>query len=107
MKELQASEGIAIAALGLAVLETIKIYKDTAPSLKDIRCAAPRDFQSRQLLLDADILGLVVVLAIGGGGAILLKRWYPLLLSAAALLLISAYYRSVLRSANEGMVSSD
>lgn len=96
-------EGVAIAALGLAVVETIKIYQDTAPSLREMRCAEPGDFTSRQLILDADMLGLVVVLAIGGGGALLVRRWYPLLLAGAALLMISAYYRSVLRSANEGL----
>jgi hypothetical protein len=104
---LEASEGIGIAAIGLAVLETIKIYCDNAPSLRDLRCASPGDFTSRQLILDADMLGLIVVVALGGGGAMLLRRWYPLLLSAMALLLISAYYRSVLRSGNEGMVSSE
>lgn len=100
-----ANEGVGIAALSLAVVETIKIYCDTAPDLKDLRCASPGDFVQRQMILDADMLGLVVVLALGGGGAVVLRRWYPLLLSAMALLLISAYYRSVLRSANEGMSS--
>lgn len=95
--------GIAFAALGVAVAETIKIYQDTAPSLRDLRMATPGDFTSRQLVLDADMLGLIVVVALGGGGAFLIRRWYPLLLAAAALLLISAYYRSVLRSANEGL----
>ena len=96
-------EGVAFAALGVAVVETIKMYQDTAPTLRDLRCATPGDFTSRQLILDADMLGLVVVLALGGGGALLVRRWYPLLLAAGALLLISAYYRSVLRSANEGL----
>lgn len=96
-------EGVAFAALGVAVVETVKIYQDTAPSLRDLRCATPGDFTSRQLMLDADILGLIVVLALGGGGALLVRRWYPLLLAGAALLLLSAYYRSVLRSANEGL----
>lgn len=98
-------EGAAYAALGVAVVETIKIYQDSAPSLRELRCASPGDYESRQLLLDADVLGLIVVLALGGGGAILIRKWYPLLLAGAALLLISAYYRSVLRSANEGMKS--
>jgi hypothetical protein len=96
-------EAVGIAALGLAVVETLKIYCDNAPSLKDIRCAEPGDYQTRQLILDADMLGLIVVLAIGGGGAMLLRKWYPLLLAGMALLLMSAYYRSVLRSANDGM----
>lgn len=103
-----AIEGVGVAAIGLAVIETLKIYCDNAPKLSDVRCATPGDFHTAQLILDADMLGLVVVLAVGGGGAILIRKWYPLLLAAMALLLISAYYRSVLRSGNEGMrVSND
>lgn len=107
MAEKVVEEGVAFAALGVAVVETLKIYMDTAPTLRDLRCASPGDFTSRQLMLDADILGLIVVLALGGGGAILVRKWYPLLLAGAALLLISAYYRSVLNSANEGLSNGD
>jgi hypothetical protein len=101
------TEGVAFAALGVAVVETLKIYLNNAPSLADIRYATPGDFESRQLILDADMLGLVVVLALGGGGAIMVRKWYPLLLAGAALLLVSAYYRSVLRSSNEGLRNDD
>lgn len=99
-------EGVAFAALGVAVAETIKIYQDNAPSLKDVRAASPdpaKNFATRQMILDADMLGLIVVVALGGGGVILIRRAYPLLLAGAALLLISAYYRSVLNSSNGGM----
>lgn len=96
-------EGVAFAALGVAVVETLKIYKDTAPSLEALRCAPVGDYESRQLILDADIFGLIVVLAIGGGGSALIRRWYPLLLAGAVLLLISGYYRAVLNSDNRHM----
>ena len=105
MKDIE--EGVALAALSLAVLETMKIYADTAPGLKELRCAPPGDFMSRQLILDADMMGLIVVVALGGGGALLMKRWYPLLLGAAALLLISGWYRMVLRSARPGDLATD
>lgn len=98
------NEGVAFAALGVAVVETLKIYCDTAPALKDIRCATPGDFMTRQLVLDADMMGLIVVVALGGGGAFLVRKWYPLLLAGIALLLISAYYRSVLRSPDPASV---
>lgn len=104
---LKAEEGVAFAALGVAVVESLRIYRETAPTLRDLRCAAPGDFVSRQLVLDADILGLIVVLVLGGGGALLIRRWYPLLLASAALLMISAFYRSVLRSSNEGLRNDD
>lgn len=97
---LKVDEGIAFAAIGVAVVETIKIYCSTAPSLRELRAYPPNDFEARQLVLDADMLGLIVVVALGGGGAMLIRRWYPLLLAAVALLLISAWYRAVLRSAN-------
>lgn len=100
MAAVKLDDGVAFAALGVAVVETLKIYCDTAPSLKEIRCAPPGDFITRQLILDADIMGLVVVLALGGGGAFLIRKWYPLLLAGIALLLVSAWYRSVLRSAD-------
>lgn len=93
-------EGVAFGALGLAVVETFKMYQDNAPSLKELRCADSSDYVFRQQLLDADMLGLIVVLALGGGGALLVKRWYPLLLASAALLLMSGFHRSVLRSAS-------
>lgn len=97
------SESVAVAALSLGVIETFRIYRETAPSLADIRRASPSDYVTRQLILDADMLGLIVVAAIGGGGAFLTRKFYPLLLAAAALAMISGYYRSVLNSTNEGM----
>lgn len=96
-------EGVAFAALGLAVAETVKIYRETAPALSDCRAASPDDahnWEIRQAILDADILALIVVVAIGGGGLVLIRRLYPLLLGLAAVLLMSAYYRSVVRSSN-------
>jgi hypothetical protein len=96
-------ESVAVAALSLAVVETFRIYRETAPSLREVRSAPPFDYVTRQLILDADMLGLIVVAAIGGGGAFLTKKFYPIGLSVAALLMISGYYRSVLNSTNEGM----
>jgi hypothetical protein len=96
-------EGLAFAAVGTAVLETFKIYQDNAPSLREVRAAPPGDFQTRQLILDADILGMIVVVVMGGAGSLLIRRWYPLLLASLTLVLISAYYRSVCNSENEGV----
>lgn len=98
-------EGVAAAALGVGVVELFRIYRETAPSLESIRRADPGDYVMRQLILDADSLGLVVVLTIGGGGSYLTRKWYPLALSAFGLAMISMYYRMVLRSTNEGMLS--
>jgi len=97
------NEGVAVAAVGVAVVETLRIYRETAPSLAEIRRAVPGDYIVRQLILDADMLGLIVVAAIGGGGAFLTRRFYPILLTGMTLVLISTYYRMVLNSSNEGM----
>lgn len=98
-------DGVAVGALSLAVVQTFEIYQRTAPTLADIRRASPGDYVMRQLVLDADMLGLIIVLAIGGGGSILTRRLYPIVLASAALAAISLYYRMVLNSSNEGMVS--
>jgi hypothetical protein len=98
-----AGEGVAIAGLSLAVVETMRMYRETAPSLEEIRRAAPGDYVMRQLVLDADMMGIVVIIAIGGGALYLTGNFYPLMLGALSLAMISGYYRAVLRSSNEGM----
>lgn len=97
-------QGTAIAAISLGVVEIFRLYRDTAPTLEAIRRAPPGDYVMRQLILDADMLGLILVLAVGGGATYLTRRGYPLVLSIASLALISMYYRMVLNSTNEGMM---
>jgi len=96
-------QGTAIAAISVGVVEIFRLYRDTAPTLEQIRRAPPGDYVQRQLILDADMLGLILVLAIGGGATFLTGRAYPLVLSVGSLALISMYYRMVLNSTNEGM----
>jgi hypothetical protein len=95
-------DSVAIGALSLGVLEIFKQYRDVAPPLSELRAAEPYNFQHRQLLLDADVLGGIIVLAVGGGAAFLTRKLYPLLLASVSLALISGYYRAVLRSPNLG-----
>jgi len=99
------NEGVALAALSVAVVEIFRTYRETAPPLSQLRLADPHDHIERQLILDADMLGLIVVLAIGGGGTFLTRKAYPLILSGVSLALISMYYRAVLRSTNERVVT--
>ena len=100
-------DGVAFAALGVAAVEVVKIYMDTAPSLTDLRCAPVNDYESRQLILDADIYGLIIVVALGGGGAIMVRRWYPLLLALAVLLMVSGWHHAVLNSDNRHMIKGE
>jgi hypothetical protein len=95
-------DSVAIGALSLGVLEIFKQYRDTAPSLADLRAGEPYNYRHRQLLLDADMLGIIIVIAVGGGAAFLTRKLYPLLLAGVSLGLISGYYRAVLRSPNLG-----
>lgn len=101
MKEV--NEAVIIAALSLVVVETIKCYRETAPSLADVRAASPHDYTTRQLILDADMLSLVIVVTVAGSAAILTGKWYPLIFGVLAIVMISAVYRAVLRSSNEGI----
>jgi len=98
------NEGAAAAALSVGVMEMLRVYRDTAPTLSEIRRAQPGDYVHRQLLLDADMLGLIVVVMVGGGAAYLMKKIYPLVFALLTLALISMYYRMVLNSSNEGML---
>jgi len=99
------NDGVALAGISLAVVTIINIYRDAAPSLEEIRTAEPGSPRESQLILDADMLGGIVVLAIGGGAAILTEKLYPFIFGLVSLAMISAYYRSVLRSSNERMLS--
>lgn len=99
--------GAATAVVGLAIANTLQLYKDTAPSLADLRHASPNDYTARQLLLDADIFGGITVLTIGGAASLLTMKITPLLLASSGLLLISLYYRSVLASASPTGGSTD
>lgn len=98
------NEGAAAAALSVGVVELFRMYRETAPSLSEIRRAVPGDYVHRQLLLDADMLGLITVVVIGGGAAYLTKQFYPIVLALISLGMISMYYRMVLNSSNEGML---
>jgi uncharacterized membrane protein YuzA (DUF378 family) len=90
-------EGAAFAVVGLAVINTINLYRDAAPKLSDLRMTHRDDYQCRQLMMDADFFGGLSVAMIGGTAAVLTRRIYPLVIAAAGLLLVSLYYRSVLK----------
>ncbi len=98
-----ANDGVALAALSLAGAEVFKVYRETAPSLAQLRMATPYDYTTSQLILDADMLGAIMVVTIGGGVALVTRSLFPIIFGAVGLVMISAYYRSVLRSTNEGM----
>ena len=95
----QLEEGAAFAVVGLAVINTINLYRDAAPKLSELRMTSRDDFKCRQMMMDADFFGGLAVALIGGTAALLTRRMYPLVIAAGGLLLVSLYYRSVLKSA--------
>lgn len=84
--------------LGLSVANAVTTFRETAPTLKDIRLSQPHDFTMRQLILDADITTGITILLYGGTVWIMTGKPGPMLLSSVALLLITVWYRSVLAS---------
>lgn len=103
----QVDEAAAFAGLAVLAGTTAQIYRESAPSLADLRTTPPGDFQARQLLLDADILVLIMVGVLGGAGSLLIRRWYPILIASAVALALSGYHRAVLRSATPQDVGGD
>ncbi len=97
------SDSVAIAAISLASAEIFRAYRETAPSLEEIRCASPGDYHYQQLILDADMLSGIMLAMIGGSIALITGRIYPLVFGAIGLTAVSLYYRSVLKSTNLGM----
>ena len=92
------SEGAAVAVISFAVLETFKIYRDTAPSLQDVRKASSDDWTVATQLLDADILTGIVVVLMGLAGVFLLNKKYPLVFLILTWAAVAYYYHAVRRS---------
>jgi hypothetical protein len=89
------NEGAAIAVISFAVLETFKVYRDTAPPLKECRFADRNDWGTSQQLLDADVLTGIVVVLMGMAGVLLLNKRYPLVFLVATWMATSFYYHAV------------
>jgi hypothetical protein len=94
------NEGAAIAVISFAVLETFKVYRDTAPSLQDVRAAKQDDWQCAQQLLDADVLTGIVVVLMGMAGVILLNKRYPLVFLVLTWVCVAGYYHAVRKGPN-------
>jgi hypothetical protein len=96
--------GAAVGIIGLAVVQSMSMYRDAAPSLEECRRSSPGDYRTRQHLMDADIYGGIAVAVIGGSAAVLTRSWVPLVLGSLGLIMLSSWSRMVLNSANAGMI---
>lgn len=90
--------GLIAATLGFTTVEVVKMWRDAAPSLEEVRSAPPGDTAAAQRMLDANYLGAGLSLLIGGTVSFLTHSWIPLLLSLGTLAYMAWWYRMVLRS---------
>jgi len=86
------------ATLGFTTVEIIKLWRDSAPSLDDVRKAPNDDLATMQSLMDANYLGAGLAIMIGGMTSYLAESWIPVILSTASVAYIAWWYRMVLRS---------
>lgn len=93
------TDAAVIALLGFAVWETRKAYTDSAPSLTELRSAAPgtdSHITAAQHLLDADMtVGLVAILA-GFAASYFTQSWMPIALVGGTYLALCYYHHAVL-----------
>jgi hypothetical protein len=95
--------------LGLGVIGVLGMYRESAPSLSELRdcdTSGPEHYRMRQGILDADLFGAIAVILIGGGCVMLTGEWAPFLFAAVGVVMVSTFYRSVLNSAPAGRVET-
>lgn len=89
--------GVAVAA---AIAQMVGAYP--APPLAELRAASPSSTVHRQALMDADLFGGAVALAMGVAGGLLTRSTLPVLLTLGGFLLISAAHHIILASPSIG-----
>jgi hypothetical protein len=83
--------------VGVALWQLVECYRDTAPPLGELRRADRDCVDTRQRLLDADLLTGGLALLAGGAASWLTRSWVPLLLVAAGYAWVSFWHHSVQR----------
>lgn len=89
---------LATGVAGFAGYEFFKHYTSVAPSLAELRDAHGTDLDSRQKLLDADLMVGGLALLVGATASSLSKSWLPLLGTVVALCYVSGWHHWVLSS---------
>jgi hypothetical protein len=93
-----AEHALIAASLGYTTVEVVRLWRDAAPSLEEMRAAPAGDMVMWQRMLDANYLGAGISILIGGTVSYLTGSWIPILLSLATLSYVAFWYRMVLRS---------
>jgi hypothetical protein len=90
------NEALVAATLGFTTMEVVKLWRDAAPSLEEMRSAGAGDPAVMQRMLDANIMGAGLAVIVGGTVSHLTHSWVPLLLSLGVVSFMSLWYRQVL-----------
>lgn len=90
-------DAIAATALAGLVWESTKVYRDAAPTLKDLRGAPSNHPGLLQELVDTDITVGIPALLAGAIAAYLMRSWLPLGIVAIALIGVAGYHHSILK----------
>jgi hypothetical protein len=77
-------------------MEVVKLWRDAAPSLEEMRSAPAGDPVIMQRILDANFMGAGLAVLVGGTVSYVTKSWVPVLLSLAVVAFMSYWYRQVL-----------
>ena len=86
------------ATLGFTTMEVVKLWRDAAPTLEEMRRAAPDDTTIRQRMSDANFLGAGMALIMGGSVSWLMESWIPMILTLGLVAFMAFWYRQVLAS---------
>lgn len=91
------------ATLGFTTMEVVKLWRDAAPTLEEMRRAPLDDVAVHQRMLDANYLGAGLAIIVGGTVSYLTTSWVPLILSLGVVSFMAWWYRMVLNSDNTVM----
>lgn len=86
----------AVAVVGLAAIELWKLWGNNAPSLAEVRSAAPDDVSIRQRLMDSDITVGSMALIIGVALAILTHDMTALIVMVAIFAALSFFHHWIM-----------
>ena len=91
------------ATLGFTTMEVVKLWRDAAPTLEEMRRAPADDPVIRQRMLDANFLGAGMALIMGGSVSWLMESWIPMILTLGLVAFMAFWYRQVLAADDEIM----
>ena len=95
-KSADTEHALIAATLGFTTMEVVKLWRDAAPTLEEMRSAPMDDPVMRQRMLDANFLGAGLAMIMGGSVSWLMGSWIPILLTLGLVAFMAFWYRQVL-----------